>query len=196
MPSAGSSDLDRDQLAEMLAGQGRVDEAIAMLRARADRGDDSAARLLAEVLAGQGRVDEAIAMLRARAGVNFENAPGYLRLVLIFDWEAAQNEAYARSDLADLLARNGRLDELRTRADVGDLDAASRLADLLAEQGNLDELRIRADQYDGNAIFRLADLLEEAGHLNDARIILRPWAYDGNMAAVDRLLDLKTARPR
>ena len=47
-----------------------------------------------------------------------------------------------------LLAEQGRLDELRDRADARDKWAAGWLADLLGEQGRLDELRDRADARD------------------------------------------------
>jgi hypothetical protein len=107
------------------------------------------------------------------------------------DWEAERDEAAARNDLASLLAREGRLDELRTRADVGDQHASARLADLLAAQGRLDELRKRANQRNGYAIFRLAELAADEGHFDDARTIMRPWAYDGNEAAVIFMLDMK-----
>ena len=47
--------------------------------------------------------------------------------------------------LAYLLLRRGDLDELRARADAGDVSAATGLADLLKEHGDLDGLRARAD---------------------------------------------------
>ena len=58
---------------------------------------------------------------------------------------------FAAGRLAELLAERGDLDELRTRADAGDVFAAGRLAELLAERGDLDELRTRADAGDGPA---------------------------------------------
>jgi predicted negative regulator of RcsB-dependent stress response len=88
-----------ERLADLLAKQGRVDEAIAILRVRADANDRYAwyaAERLADLLAKQGRVDEAIAILRVRADAN--------------DGSAAER-------LADLLAKQGRVDELRAGAD-------------------------------------------------------------------------------
>ena len=180
-----------DTLAVLPAAHGHAEEAIAMLRARADGGDGEAARLLAGVLAENGRADQAIAILRACGGLNFAFPPSYL--LFFVDWERANNEADARRDLAALLARLGRRDELRTRADVGDLDAASRLADLLAAEGSIGELRKRAGQRDGIATVRLAELLAEQGRWDSARTVIRPWAYDGNEAAAILLLAL-TAR--
>ena len=43
----------------------------------------------------------------------------------------------AASQLADLLAKRGDLDELRARADLGDEEAASILARLLAARGDI-----------------------------------------------------------
>src|ERR1017187_3616415 len=67
---------------------------------------------------------------------------------------------------AGLLAKRGDLDELRTRADVGDRFAASELADLLAGHGDLDQAvqieRALADAGEGNAQ-RLAKLLTQQG---------------------------------
>ena len=51
-----------------------------------------------------------------------------------------------------LLAERGDLEELRTRADAGDVDAALLLARLLAERGDLEELRARADAGDGRRL--------------------------------------------
>ncbi|GAA4595668.1 hypothetical protein GCM10023107_34900 [Actinoplanes octamycinicus] len=47
-----------DPLAGLLIEQGRVDEAITVLRQRADAGYRHAAEWLADLLAGQGRIDE------------------------------------------------------------------------------------------------------------------------------------------
>ena len=58
--------------------KGRVDEAITILRIRADAGDRHAADRLASLLAEQGRADEAITILRARADVGDRDAAGRL----------------------------------------------------------------------------------------------------------------------
>ncbi|GAA4630936.1 hypothetical protein GCM10023196_058310 [Actinoallomurus vinaceus] len=55
------------RLPRFLARDGRLDEAVQILRARADAGDWNAALRLPRLLADYGRVDEAIALLRARA---------------------------------------------------------------------------------------------------------------------------------
>jgi hypothetical protein len=51
------------QIAGLLAAQGRVEEAIALLRSHAEMGDAHAAGQLADVLTEHGRVNEAIAVL-------------------------------------------------------------------------------------------------------------------------------------
>jgi len=134
----------------LLSGSADLDEAEQTLRARADAGDERAARRLAELLAQRGDLDEAEQILRARADVGDE-------------WAARR--------LAELLAQRGSLDEaeqiLRVRADTGDESAVSRLAELLAglleERGEPDEaeqiLRARADTGDESAVLRLAELL-------------------------------------
>ena len=53
------------------------------------------------------------------------------------------------------------------------MEAALRLADLLAEQGHVDELRARADAGDASAAIRLADLLARQGGVDEAIAILR-----------------------
>jgi hypothetical protein len=53
------------------------------------------------------------------------------------------------------LVEQGRIEELRTRADVGDVPAIEQLARLLVEQGLIEELRIRpsaGDPYAAQAL--------------------------------------------
>jgi thioredoxin-like negative regulator of GroEL len=72
----------------------------------------------ANMLATEGRLDEAVNLLRSRADTA---------------------DQYAAHQLADLLAEQGRVDELRARADTGNWYAATRLADFYTEQGRIDE---------------------------------------------------------
>lgn len=87
-----------------------------LYRKAADAGDGHAARQLAELLAVQGR-EEAIPLLQADADSDDEYAD-QLNVVLV-----------------ELLAAQGRVEELGARADAGDSEAAERLAELLAVQG-------------------------------------------------------------
>jgi hypothetical protein len=72
------------QLADLLAEHGRVDEALAIVRARAAIEDSSPARRLADLLAEQGRVDEP----GAGSGVGLR---GRLQTDLIFGGGRAQS---------------------------------------------------------------------------------------------------------
>ncbi len=91
--------------------------------------------------------------------------------------DAGDGDAAGR--LASLLAERGDLDELRARADSGDVFAAV----WLAERGDLDGvvqiLRGRADVGDGAAAGALAGLLAERGDLDGAVQILRARADAG-----------------
>ena len=81
-----------------------------------------------------------------------------------------------------MLAERGDLEELRTRADVGDTEAAAA-ARLLAGRGDLDELRARADAGDTYAAEELAGLLAGRGDLEE----LRTRADAGDWNAAGRL---------
>ncbi|NUP64449.1 MAG: NACHT domain-containing protein [Nonomuraea sp.] len=167
------------KLAALLAEHGRVEE----LRVRAEAGDGNAFAILADLLKRQGRIEEAIAVLRphARRGA----AP---RLARLLARQGAVQEAidllHAHPDedldwtstLADLLARQGRIEELRARADQGDRAAGDRLARLLAEEGRVEELRARATAGDPHAAHRLARLLAQEGRSDDAVTLLLPHA--------------------
>ena len=115
-------------------------------------------------------------------------------------------DRYAASWLADLLAEDGDLDGLRTRADTGDQYAALRLADLLAERGDLDGLGTRVGAGDRYAASRLADQLikqsrdEEAERLR--RFGLNPERIDcllvkiGRAHVAGRMVDCRGATDR
>ncbi|WP_328451969.1 hypothetical protein [Amycolatopsis sp. NBC_00438] len=180
------------RLARVLAEQGCTTE----LRTRADNGDDHAAIRLARVLAEQGQVEAAILLLRTPARRYTYGA------FLLGDLLARQGhiaELRTRADngddhaairLAELLADQGDSAELRTRADNGDDIAADQLAQLLAEQGHEAELRSRADNGDNHAAIRLAELLAAQGQVEAAISLLRTWADSGVAYAARRLADL------
>ncbi|MGX7674599.1 hypothetical protein [Plantactinospora sp. DSM 117369] len=63
------------------------------------------------------------------------------------------------------------------------------MAELLREQGKLDELRRRADASDTSAPGELAELLREQGNLDDAVAVLRRSADAGYKPAADRLAE-------
>ena len=154
---------------DRLAQQGRVGDAMTILRAVADAGGHMSAKTLAALLAKQGNIEE----LRARAdAVERERRAG------LDDWFG--------DGLADLMAEQGNIEELRARASDGSWRAAVHLADLLADRGDIEELRARANGGDEAASNKLADLLADRGDIEE----LRARANDGDKYAARRLADL------
>ncbi|MEW2622988.1 hypothetical protein [Streptomyces sp. NPDC048106] len=136
--SAGIEDpLLAAALVEVTEGAGRDEDIAALLAARIPAGHqcdspwccrgldpDTAIGLLATVRERQGRVDEAIALLHARQHTSVNN----------------------QDQLADLLARHDRIEELRAYA---------------------------ASEYHGHAAQRLAEVLEERGDVEGAIAVYR-----------------------
>ncbi|HEX4818545.1 MAG TPA: NACHT domain-containing protein [Nonomuraea sp.] len=113
------------------------------LYACARQGDAGALGLIADRLVEEGRMEEAIAMLGAWA-----------------DHDASGTAASASLKLARLLAKHGRVEELRTRADAGDGHAFAILAHLLARQGRIEEaINVLRPHADRGAAPQLARLL-------------------------------------
>jgi hypothetical protein len=77
-----------------------------------------ARRLLASALAARGEIDDALVLLRSLADAG---------------------DPVARTQLAPLLARHGRIDELRMRSAGGDWDCTLRLVDVLCASGRAAE---------------------------------------------------------
>ena len=183
------------QLAYLLAEHSDLDEAIQILRARADT-DGNSARQLAYLLAKHSDLDEAIQILRARADTDDKSARQLADLLAEHgDLDALRARAdigdrYAARRLVRQLAERNDLDELRARAGTGDQAAAWHLADLLAEHGDLDALRARADTGDRYAALRLAGLLADTGGLDEAAQILRARAETGDEDAASQLAGL------
>jgi len=148
-------------LASLLAKHDGVDE----LRARAEDGDASAAEHLAHLLARQGKKAEAIAALRTSIGGSDADTDDH-RLSLLAFWEGriedlrqyALRRGSAGALLATLLAERDAYDELRQRADAGDIDAARVLVDLLADQGRVDALEAEVNAGTPHAFDRLRQL--------------------------------------
>ncbi|MEW2046647.1 hypothetical protein [Streptomyces sp. NPDC005476] len=178
-------------LAGLLAGQGEVGEALAILRGFANAGDQDAACQLADLLAEHGDVDEATAILRPLTDSGFHGA--WYRLANLLAEHGDVNGAMAvllaqpyaggsvlnASRVADVLAREGRLDDLRTLADAGNQPAASALAVLLAKLGHIDELRDRAGVAHSHAAWQYNALLARSGLLEE----LQARANAGDSAA-------------
>ncbi|ARF74435.1 hypothetical protein B7C62_21010 [Kitasatospora albolonga] len=161
-------------LVEVASAADREEEAAALLAGhiRADhrcdgpwccRGLDPelALGLLATLRERQGRIDEAIALLRRRQITSIDN----------------------RDQLADLLARHGRVEELRAyAASDGHEEAVQRLAELLEEQGDVEGAIAVYGQADGpaardpNAACDLARLLARHGRGQEAIAVMRAQA--------------------
>lgn len=94
---------------------------------------------------------------------------------------------FAEYKLADLLVRHNRIEELRERADTGELPASHRLARVLAERGDIDGLRVRASTEDRAALHELANLLIGQGHIDEAVAKLRRLIDLGYKPATERL---------
>ncbi len=165
--------MGREKLAGLLGIHGRMDD----LAALADDGDTDAAWVLADQLLAQGKREEAIAVLWTCA--------------TRADTTNIGTRVSAASRLTELLAEEGRIDELRTLADNGDLGGAAwQLADLLAERGQIDEAVaiLRFHESNGNqfAGWKLSNLLAKHGRIAD----LQDLADSGNATAFARYVEV------
>ncbi|MGW7327176.1 tetratricopeptide repeat protein [Streptomyces sp. NPDC054840] len=164
-------------LVDVAGAAGRDEEAAALLAARTEhrcsdfpwccRGidRDTAIGLLATIRERQGRTDEAITLLRTSGPTRLHN----------------------REQLAALLARHGRLDELRTAAASDDSGCAvQRLARLLEERGDVEGAIATYRRVEGpvprdpHSAFELAQLLARHGRGNEAIEVMRVHAATRN----------------
>ncbi|XVQ85077.1 tetratricopeptide repeat protein [Microbispora siamensis] len=166
----------------LMIDQGRTEEALDILHAQADAGDAFAAVDIAELLAKQGQANRAVEILRSHAET--EDRDGAIDVALFLAKLGEVDEALdilrihadedrgAAEELAKLLAKQGRAEELRARADAGDPVSAIQAAKLLAKLGEVDEaldiLRIHADE-DRGAAEELAKLLAKQGRAEELR---------------------------
>ncbi|MFG3383528.1 tetratricopeptide repeat protein [Streptomyces sp. NPDC047999] len=179
--SAGIEDpLLAAALVDIAGGTGRDEDIAALLAARIPaqhrcdspwccRGldPDDAIGLLATIRERQGRIDEAMALLHTRHITSVNN----------------------RDQLADLLARHDRIEELRAYA-VTDRHgyAGQRLAEALEERGDVEGAiavyRQLGDSQDfrGHGTVRLAELLARRGRGSEAVDVMRALAevYNGD----------------
>ena len=118
----------------------------------------------------------------------------YRYAIPLYRHAADAGDGHATSQLADLLAQRGDMEELRARANAGDRHAALRLAELLTQRGDMEELRARADAGDRHAALRLAELLAQRGDMDEAEQVLRARADAGDGYAALRLAALLADR--
>ncbi|MFJ2825944.1 tetratricopeptide repeat protein [Streptomyces toxytricini] len=160
-------------LVDVAAVVGRDEEAAALLAARVeadhrcdgpwccDLDPDTAIGLLATIRERQGHIDEAIALLSNRQITSVNG----------------------RDQLADLLARHGRIEELRAYAATdGHEEAVQRLAELLEERGDVEGAIAAYGQTGGpaawnpNSAYQLAQLLARHGRGDEAIAVMRAQA--------------------
>ncbi|MHC5908579.1 tetratricopeptide repeat protein [Streptomyces sp. S6] len=191
-----------ESYARLLARHGRADEAFGLLLPYAD--ESSFAVALVDVAGAAGRDEEAAALLAARTdhrctdfpwccrGIDRDTAIGLL--ARIRERQGRTDEAItllrtagagwvpAREQLAELLARHGRLDELRAYAAAdGSGGVARRLATVLEERDDVDGA-IAAYRQPGSpdSAFDLARLLARHGRGTEAIDVMRAQADTRN----------------
>ncbi|GLW69706.1 hypothetical protein Kpho02_20050 [Kitasatospora phosalacinea] len=158
--------------ARLLARHGRAEEAFALLRPGVE--DWFLAEALVDVAATADLDEEAAALLEARiaAAVPACDDPDCSRLRLepsnAFDLLAAVRERQGRVEEAIALL---------ARREVTSVNGRDALADLLARHGRIGELRAYADsEQHGHAAQRLAEVLEERGDEEGATAVYRAFA--------------------
>ncbi|MFF1417035.1 hypothetical protein [Streptomyces sp. NPDC058280] len=168
-------------LARTLAGQGRVDEGIAVMQERVDANEEYARDWLIDLLVEQGRADQAVTVLEGMPYAPYTSiSTAPINVARVLDEQGRAEDAIrilrtrgpAPRQLAALLAGQGRTDEAVQVLDRAMADAkhssvieelAEVLAELLIEHGRIDELHTRAET--GHRAFgvRLAAYLAEPG---------------------------------
>ena len=115
-------------------------------------------------------------------------------------WDLILQQVPAGQASVEGMVQQGRVDDLRRLADVGNPVAATALAELLVELGRVDEatetLRRPAETGDSAATFALAELLVELGRDHEAIEILRPVADADAGDAAALLADLLARQGR
>ncbi len=197
---------DTLRLADSANQRGRCSLAEALYRRAAKAGDAVAARGLAELLTKQGRIDEALVVRRqlAATGDGFGvlglahqlTEQGHTDEALVVLRQHASTGDMAALSLANLLIKQGDVDELRRRANAGDIPAAHRLAELLVHWGQVDELRQRSDAGDHPAAIRLAYLLTEQGRADEAPDVLQHPTDPHDVLTAARLAELLAEQGR
>ncbi|MEU4692358.1 hypothetical protein [Actinoplanes sp. NPDC023714] len=141
------------RLASRLAREGSIGEVLSLLGPHV--ADFAHARALVDLTAGAGRDDEVVALLRARKDDSWPHIPGDTELLL-----------------ADVLERQGRIDEAMALLDGARRDHADRLARILARADREDELRALVLVHERAAV-PLAAWLEGKGCHEEAVSVLR-----------------------
>ncbi|MFC0106476.1 tetratricopeptide repeat protein [Kibdelosporangium aridum] len=167
-PYAQAKRLSLEFFGRLLARHGRQDEALVLLSAGIE--DWFLATALVEVSEGAGRDEDIAALLAARIpadhrcdgpwccpGLDPDTAIGLVAVI---------RERQGRIDEAIAL--------LHTRQHITSVNNHDQLADLLARHNRIEELReYAASEYHGHAAQRLAEVLEERGDVEGAIAVYR-----------------------
>jgi thioredoxin-like negative regulator of GroEL len=201
LPFAQTGWWGLEKVSSLLEECGCADEAVAVVRPRAEAGERDAVERLARLLHRIGRVDEAFDLLRdrvddwwlAQALVDVADGQGRdeeVAALLAPHVQVLQRPgawSYSAWNAVRLLSvvrdRQGLVDQaiaaLRENIEHGttNTNTMEALADLLARHGRDDELReFIAGRGGDRAVFRWATYLEEAGDVEGAIALLRPLA--------------------
>jgi TIR domain len=195
---ATCSGMSAVRIADYLIANDRVDEAIAHLHAHVESCGSYVLHHLITALRERDRVDEALDVLRSSAGVYVE--PTFADIVERYGDPAKRPSTlaevidsmpdYSPLLLADLLAEQGRFDELFQREKAGDQAATDRLDRLLADEGRFDELYARLDGRGHYTAVVLAEALISQGRPDEALCLLRERTDGGDPFARQRLAQL------
>jgi thioredoxin-like negative regulator of GroEL len=167
-PCAKAGRLPLEFFARLLARHGRQDEALVLLSAGIE--DWFLAAALVEVAEGAGRDEDIAALLAARIPAQHRcDGPRCCRSLdpdKAIGLVAAIRERQGRIDEAIAL--------LHTRQHITSVNNHDQLADLLARHNRIEELReYAASEYHGHAARCLAEVLEERGDLEGAIAVYR-----------------------
>lgn len=202
-------------VARRLGQMGRIDEAIELLGESIEYGNTAVALCAIDLLSAGGRPEEAIEGLRRVSSPNAHLWVADLLekcgrideaiAALCGDYRAADCKYYSEHydpldppsetrarEIAELLARHARADELQSRAEAGDEYAIVNLAVLTAKQGDhetgVTTLRSMAKSGNGYAQLRLAQLYID---LNDPRKAIKVLRATRGMEDIEiaKLLD-------
>jgi tetratricopeptide (TPR) repeat protein len=164
------------QLANLLAAGGRVDEALAILEPWAAAGNRTAAFRVIDLLFSSGRVGQLREYAESGNDLFAER-----RLYELLEKRGQVDEV---------------LDMLRRKADDGSGWYGPQLAEVLARNGRIDELRERIAEGDEYAITPLARLMEEHGDTNEAIELLQRFPNAGDREATVMLAHLLAKQGR
>lgn len=176
-PALESTNLSAvDFVARMLARHGRGEEAFAMVRPHAN--DLSQVRLLVEISDGLGRDEEVIALLGDYADSVAKCCDCGRRCG---NWQVEELLAVVLERRGEIDRAIDLLNGNVHRHDSTNVNVVQHLADVLARHGRVGELRALINGYGKEfAAFRLARHLENTGDIEGAIAVLAPMAADGD----------------